>query len=173
MQADPLSKIFKRWKTCKYRPKVRGILYPKPTELVNFMKPRNFLGNIHYISAETCAPTPAPTVLSVVPPTPMPVEPYLQPITTRVMYTFNLQYQTELQEEEVMSTVDSTVRDVLDGTLRQFGTDLNWLAEYHNFNVAGILSFPVQSQEGEIINLFDSCFVASFCMIIHVSTMYR
>ena len=159
------------------------ILYPKPTELINFMKPRNFLGNIHYISAETCAPTPAPTVLSVVPPTPMPVEPYLQPITTRVMYTFNLQYKTDLQEEEVMSTVDSTVRDVLDGTLRQFGTDLNWLAEYHNFNVAGVLSFPVQSQEGEIINLFDSCFVASFCIrcfILHddnqalvITTMYR
>ena len=130
------------------------IIYPKPTDLVNFMKPRNFLGSIHYTSAETCAPTPAPTARPaldpVLPLTPMPVEPYLQPVTTRVMYTFNLQYRTDLQEEEVMSTVDATVRDVLDGTMRQFGTGLNWLAEYHAFNVAGVLSFPVQGQEGEM-----------------------
>ena len=122
------------------------ILYPKPTDLVNFKKPRNFLGNIHYTSAETCAPTPAPTVR---PATPMPVEAYLPPVTTRVMYTFNLQHRTELKEEEVMATVDATVRDVLDETMRQFGTGLNWLAEYHAFDVAGVLSFPVQSQEGE------------------------
>jgi hypothetical protein len=65
------------------------------------------------------------------------------------MYTFNLQYSSDLQEEEVMSTVDATVRDVLDGTMRQFGTDLNLLAEYHSFNIAGVLSFPVQGQEGQ------------------------
>ena len=34
--------------------------------------------------------------------------------------------------------------------MRQFGTGLNWLAEYHAFDVAGVLSFPVQSQEGEM-----------------------
>jgi len=127
------------------------ILYPKPTDIVNFMKPRNFLGDIHYSSAETCAPTPVPTVRStlkpVMPPTPMPVETYLQPVTTRVMYTFSLQYSADLQEEAVMSTVDSSVRGALDSTMRQFGTDLNWLAEYHGFNVVGVLSFPVQSQE--------------------------
>ena len=119
------------------------ILYPKPTDMRNFKKPRNFLGNIHYTSAETCAPTLAPTA-------PMPVEPYSEPVTTRVMYTFSLQYSQDLQEEAVMSTVDSSVRGALDSTMQQIGTDLNRLAEDNSFDIIGVLSFPVQSQEGEI-----------------------
>ena len=132
------------------------ILYPKPTDMRNFMKPRNFLGNIHYTSAETCAPTSAPTAS-------MPVEPYSEPVTTRVMYTFSLQYSQDLQEEAVMSTVDSSVRGALDSTMQQIGTDLSRLAEDVSFDIIGVLSFPVQSQEGEMMR---SCRLFVLCSFL-------
>ena len=101
----------------------------------------------------------------------MPVEPYSEPVTTRVMYVFSLQYSQDLQEEAVMSTVDSSVRGALDSMMRQIGTDLNRLAEDNSFDIIGVLSFPVQSQEGEMWScrlMALLLLLALFCYILLV-----
>ena len=118
------------------------ILFPMPDNVANFLAPRRFLGNVHYTSADTCPPVPTPR------PTPAPTRPPTAvPATTRVLYTFSMQHDANVEQENLLAAVDDAIENTLTRIMETSGTKLKSFADEDDLAVRGVVSFPVSSGE--------------------------
>ena len=131
------------------------ILYPMPANVANFLAPRRFLGTIHYTSADTCPPAPTPR------PTPAPTRrPTAAPAplaTTRVLYTFTMQHDANVDQENLLAGVDDVIESTLSRIMETTGTNLNSFADGDDLAVRGVVSFPVSSDAECTASAPDVC----------------
>ena len=121
------------------------ILYPMPDNVANFLAPRRFLGNVHYTSADTCPPVPTPRPTPA--PTPRPTTAPAPMATTRVLYTFSMQHDANVDQENLLAAVDDSIEKTLLRLMETTGTNLKSFADGNDLAVRGVVSFPVSSDE--------------------------
>lgn len=121
------------------------ILFPMPENVANFLAPRRFLGNVHYTSADTCPPVPSPRPTPA--PTPRPTAAALPTATTRVLYTFSLQHDADVDQEKLLEVVDAAIENTLTRIMGMAGADLKSFADGDDLAIRGVVGFPVSSDE--------------------------